>query len=121
MRVLGFSETWPKLEQDTFTTFRFPRKDKDWYVGEVVKVVYQPRRKGGGDFLGIAEILKSEKRDILRLDLKRAGPVTEVEARLDGFESFSAMQAWLNERYGIDRLWDEPMQKLTLSWREKAK
>ena len=30
MRIISFSVMWPKLQQPRFTTFRFPRKDKDW-------------------------------------------------------------------------------------------
>lgn len=70
MRILGFSrKDWinhltskPKLEEDKFTTFRFERRDEDWRVGEQVQVVYKPRRKGGGEVLGVAEIINKERR-----------------------------------------------------------
>lgn len=62
MRILGFSKKWPKLKEPEFTTFRFERKDKPHYVGEQLQIVIQPRRKGGGEKLGIAEIVKKEPR-----------------------------------------------------------
>lgn len=34
---------WPKLRQDIFTTYRFPRKDWDWQTEEIVQVVFKPR------------------------------------------------------------------------------
>ena len=42
MRILGFSKKWGKLGDTTFTTYRFPRKDKDWQLEEVVQVATQP-------------------------------------------------------------------------------
>lgn len=54
MRILGFSKHWAKLDNPEFTTFRFPRKDKDWQIGETVKIVIKPRSKGGGELLGLA-------------------------------------------------------------------
>ena len=64
MRVLGFSKKWGKLnkqwfERDyhTFTTFRYPRRDRDWEVEEVVQVVFKPRSKERQP-LGIARIIR---------------------------------------------------------------
>ena len=62
MRILGFSEKWAKLLEGTFTTFRLERRDTDWQVGEVVQVVYKPRRKGGGEKLGVAKIVDKARR-----------------------------------------------------------
>jgi len=46
MRILGVSKKWDKLKNEMlFTTFRFPRKDRDWAVEEVVQLVYKPRSK----------------------------------------------------------------------------
>lgn len=109
MRILGFSKGWDKLNQDVFTTFRFPRKDKDWFVGEVVRVVFKPRTKGGGDKLGIAKILSKELRDLYRIGM------LEAEVINDGFKNIPDMGKWLDKTYG--RRWlDEPMNKLTLKW-----
>jgi len=35
MRILGVSKKWDKLQRPEWTTFRFARKDKDWYEGEI--------------------------------------------------------------------------------------
>lgn len=43
MRIISFSRMWDKLQDDEFTTFRFPRKDKDWYKNEKVQVYYKNR------------------------------------------------------------------------------
>ncbi len=59
MRIIGFSKKWSKLSQPTFTTFRVERKDKDWFTGESVRVVVQPRTKGR-EPLGIAQIINKE-------------------------------------------------------------
>lgn len=118
MRVLGFSEMWPKLQQDEFTTFRFPRKDKDWFVSETVKVVYQPRRKGGGDFLGVAQIVDKVSRGVYFRSLF-ADRISEVEAIADGFDSLEDMQRWLRRAHGDQRIAEELMHKLTLRWEKR--
>ena len=108
MRILGFSKKWDKLNNIEFTTFRFPRKDKDWQAGEVVQIIVQPRRKGGGDKLGNARILEKE--------CKLLQSVTEEEAMKDGFEEWIDMVNWMEDIYEFERLWREPMNKLTLRW-----
>jgi len=57
VRILGFSKKWTKLNQDEFTTFRLPRKDKDWQLEEVVQVVFHPRHKDR-EVLSIAQIIE---------------------------------------------------------------
>jgi len=106
VRILGFSKRWEKLEQPTFTTFRFKRRDADWEVGETVQVVYKPRRKGGGDKLGIAEIVSKES---------RLGAASDDEAREDGFQDCRDMERWMIKTYGEAKTW-QPMNKLTLYW-----
>lgn len=103
MRILGFSKKWGKLQQPEFTTFRFPRKDRDWVVGEKVQIVYKPRRKGGGERLGIARINYKE--------FVRVKDITEGEAIKDGFHNALEMWLWLKKPKG-----NEPMNKLTLRW-----
>lgn len=114
MRTLGFSKKWDKLQQPEFTTFRFVRADRDWYVGEQVRIVYQPRRKGGGEQLGVAEILNKERRTFSPLIFGQ--PVSGAEAKEDGFPGPIAMFGWLEKTYGPHRLNQEPMNKLTLKW-----
>jgi len=119
MRILGFSEHYPKLEQGKFSTFRFIRRDKrDWQVGEIVQVMIKPR--GGGEKLGIAKIINKEPRWMtpkLRADIPN---ITEEEAKVDGFEDWRAMWKWLLQTYNIRRLVLEPMNKLTLVWVNKG-
>lgn len=119
MRILGFTKKWDKLSQPEFTTFRYPRGDYDWYVGEQVKVVLQPRRKGGGEFLGIVEITNKERREFDKeyFDLAQDGipMITDAEAIADGFMGVDDMVNWLEKTYG--RLDFMPrMNKLTLKW-----
>ncbi|GAI15166.1 unnamed protein product [marine sediment metagenome] len=126
MRILGFSKKWDKLQQDRFTTFRFARKDKDWSVGELVQIVYKPRSKGGGEKLGIAEILSKEKRAMAwEGDKTGMAVVYDIEAVLDGFQrrgdklAYFFMWEFLWDCYGGERLMNEPMNKLTLRWVER--
>ena len=116
MRVLGFSQRWPKLQQDVFTTFRYPRLDRDWYIGEHVQLVYKPRSKDR-EVLGEAVIWKKEVRELdrkyhaMRPDVSL---LTDEEAQADGFESLDDMFHWMEKTYG--RLDFMPrMNKLTLS------
>lgn len=114
MRILGFSKRWDKLNQLEFTTFRFPRKDKDWEVGELVQIVYKPRRKGGGEMLGIAEIVGKGIRDMTRSIGSTFPQITIDEAKEDGFVNYIEMRGWLNKTYGKHRVFYKPMNKLTL-------
>ena len=126
MRILGFSKKWLKLNPDKpvaerpkFTTFRFERKDKPHFVGEQMQIVIQPRRKGGGEKLGIAEIIKKEPRNMVKIlaDERIIPTVSEAEAKDDGFENYWDMWHWLFDTYhGGQRFIDEPMNKLTLEW-----
>jgi len=107
MRILGFSKRWAKLEQKEFSTFRLPRRDQDWAVGEQVQVVFQPRRKGGGEFLGEAEIINNKSKVIRE--------ISEEEAITDGFANAFYMWLWLKTAHkGISM--EDTMNKLTLSW-----
>ena len=106
MRVLGFSERWNKLDDHCFTTFRFPRKDKDWQVGEVVQLVFKPRSPKR-EILGTATIVSIEKVLVLMA-------ISNREAVEVGFTNIGAFQKWMVERYPLKRLQEEPMNKLTL-------
>ena len=114
MRILGFSEKWDKLKKSQFTTFRFPRKDKDWYVGEQVQVFYKPRSKNR-EYLGVAEIVDKE---IRLFDFNYGGSLykrADREAIEDGFISIGDMLIWITKKYGYG--WrSEPMNKFTLRW-----
>ena len=122
MRILGFNKKWDKLKNDTFTTFRFERRDADWQLGETVQVVYKPRTRGR-EVLGIAKIVSKEPRFVPQNDWvlrpRCAQQATNSEAIADGFTSIFTMVAWLNKTYGRERLIDEPMNKLTLQWEDE--
>lgn len=133
MRILGFSQMWPKLQNDTFTTFRFKRRDKrDWEVGEVVQIVYRPRRKER-KVLGTAKIVGVEPRCMAWYGSELLYPkVTDEEAIADGFpdmpnkvitgltkKGYFQMWEWLWDIYGGKRLREEPMNKITLIWVER--
>ena len=117
MRILGFSKRWPKLKQAEFTTFRLPRRDKDWGVGDGVQVVFKPRRKGGGELLGIAQIIAKQPRNVAP-DWGQDGlpMITNDEAIEDGFSNWGEMFDWLAKAHGLHRLATEPINKLTLRW-----
>jgi len=120
MRILGFSKKWDKLQQKVFTTFRFPRKDKDWFIGEVVQIVYKPRSKDR-EILGIAKIIGKDKRAMAKHgDTTGEQRVTNEEAIADGFPdttekpAYFTMWEFMWDYYGGERLLHEPMNKLTL-------
>lgn len=117
MRILGFQKKWDKLSQNTFTTFRFPRRDKDWGHNEEVQVVYKPRHKDR-EVLGIAQIISKEYRSPDAEFLVQGFPsISDEEARADGFEDYEDMHDWLLATYGSgNSLMYEPMSKLTLKW-----
>lgn len=110
MRVLGFSQKWGKLEQDTFTTFRLPRRDRDWTVRENVRIVCYPRSPKH-EFLGLAQIIEKET--------KPAASITNQEAIEDGFPGGRVeMWCWLFKAQANFSLAME-INKLTIKWENK--
>jgi len=113
VRILGFSKKWPKLQQEEFTTFRLPRRDRDWEEREQVQVVYRPRGKDR-EPLGTALIIKKETRHFF--DGQPGGKeLSHKEAMDDGFISSGDMMLWMLKAHG-DRVYSEPLNKLTLKW-----
>ncbi|MFA5036717.1 MAG: hypothetical protein WC479_06025 [Candidatus Izemoplasmatales bacterium] len=112
MRIISFSKKWDKLKQPVFTTFRYPRKDRDWTVGEVVQVYYH-NRSPNREKLGVAGIINKELRKI-GTAFSEYQP-TESEAIADGFKSLADMTAWFRDTHG-KRIFSEPVYKLTLKW-----
>ena len=110
MRVLGFSQRWDKLSQDRFTTFRYPRRDKIWRVGEEVQIVLHPRHPVNREYLGTAEIIDIQKFNVW--------DIPDEVARLDGFENADAMREWLRKAHGSDVRWiyNSPIDCLTIQW-----
>lgn len=109
MRVIGFSKKWDKLQQPEFTTVRFPRKDKDWFVGEQVQIVYHNRSKDR-EILAYAEIISKE---VKTFNIGEANSFTDAEAQADGFVNNHDMRYWFLKTYG-NHLYDKPIHKLTL-------
>ena len=104
MRIMGYSVKWEKLQRTTHTTFRYPRKDRDWYEGEVVQEVYKPRSKDR-EVLQIVEVVSKEPRLL--------ADITYEEAIEDGFINLYDMFEWLGKRHkGQDMF--QPINKLTL-------
>ena len=120
MRILGFSKKWQKLSNQTFTTFRFPRKDKDWQVGEVIQVVYKPRSPFFREILGTATIISKEQKLVFsgRDPIMAIGDRAAIE---DGFANIAAFQVWMMEKYPLKQLQEEPINKLTLKWIRRTK
>jgi len=103
MRIISFSQRWPKLLNQEFTTFRYPRKDKDWFVGEAVQIFFKsrsPQREKLGDAIIVNKVL-------------RFGPRDDKEAQDDGFIDTADMERWMRKTYGEAKLW-ERINKLTL-------
>jgi hypothetical protein len=68
-----------KLQAVEFTTWRWPRKDKDWHIGEEVTIVIRSRQKDRV-VLGTAVIVNVEMKD------PHIG-ITRDDARADGFHN----------------------------------
>jgi len=96
---------WDKLNKDKFTTFRYPRKDKDWESGEKVQVYFKNRTPERNK-LGIAEIVSKQP--------KLINDITEEEAVEDGFNNSFEMWLFLKEPSS-----ETLINKLTLKWIER--
>ena len=115
MRIMSFNKKWDKLNQPEFTTFRYPRADRDWEIGERVQVFYK-NRSLQREKLGTAEIINKELRKIATA--YEAYRPTENEAQADGFPSLLEMNVYFRKTYG-SRIFEEPISKLTLRWLDK--
>ena len=115
MRIISFSKKWQKLSNLEFTTFRFPRADKDWYVGEMVQVYFK-NRSPQREKLGEAQIIGKEKRELDSwfVEQEVAPLVSEQEAMADGFSSVEDMTQYMEKQYGLDYI--SLFNKLTLRW-----
>ncbi len=130
MRIIGFSKKWAKLDKILFTTYRFPRKDKDWQVEEVVQAVYKPRSKER-EVLGVARIIRKESKDLNKRFNYYPFPscpntpdmITPSEAADDGFTGIHGggdtekMRKFFLDTYGYSKC-KESINKLTLYWLE---
>jgi len=107
MRILGFERHWPKLDEETFSTFRYPRRDTDWLIGERVQVVIKPRSKDRQPLL-CAEIIQ-----VKQVKMRH---ITDEMARRDGFKDRENMMKWLQRSYRHTANWllQTPMNRLIL-------
>ena len=127
MRILGFSQKWPKLNNELLvTTFRYPRRDRDWEVEEVVQVVYKPRSKERQP-LGIARIIRKQEKDLSKKFYVFGGVdhspnvITPVEAYEDGFTHMGGGDNEAMRKFLRDYSQENPdiINKLTLYWIER--
>lgn len=130
MRIIGFSSLeWhnyeverPKLALPRFTTFRFPRRDRDWTPGEIAKTVYKPRARKDTvrTVLGLVVIISVEPRSFLPRNINGVKPISNREARMDGFESALEMGKWIQSTYGIGRICEQYIiNRLSLRWTQR--
>lgn len=124
MREMSFSQLWPKLAQDKFTTFRLPRRDKDWEVGEQVRIMFKGRTKMRS-ILGSAKIIGKAPRavplafrwvDLNNVRQTEVPPVTVAEARQDGFGSVKDMAIWVTLKHRTVKDDVLVMNRLVLEW-----
>jgi len=122
MRIMGFQKQWvnqltgkPKLEGNRFTTFRFPRKDRDWEVGETVQIVMKPRTKERIP-LGEAVIVSKEIKSLIVGPICRnRNSITNDEAQMDGFHSAIDLVDFIMEERPLSN-WGLHPNRLTLRW-----
>ncbi|MFA5152108.1 MAG: hypothetical protein WC554_06100 [Clostridia bacterium] len=101
-----------KLTSLSFTTFRLPRLDKDWYVGEILEVVLQPIGKKKFP-LGQAEVIFLEPKDHFQYGDKG---ISDEEALKDGFRDSWELRKKIfwTRRHGKK---PQVAYKLTLEWK----
>uniref|UniRef100_A0A6M3J2V5 Uncharacterized protein n=1 Tax=viral metagenome TaxID=1070528 RepID=A0A6M3J2V5_9ZZZZ len=124
MRIISFSEKWPKLhlelpveKRPDFCTFRYWY----WQLGWGVQVFYKNRSRipGVREKLGEATIIKAEPRELDKFAAEKGWNdyplVTDTEAQEDGFPNLDEMVKFMEKQYGgLD--WYPVMNKLTLRW-----
>ena len=118
MRIMGFQKQWvnqltgkPKLSGNRFTTFRFPRKDRDWEVGETVQIVMKPRTKERIP-LGEAIIVTKEIKCLIG---GKANSISNDEARMDGFYWAIDLVDFITKGKPLS-IWELHPNRLTLRW-----
>lgn len=120
MRIISFNKMWNKLSDKEFTTFRYPRADKDWFIGEFVQVYFKSRSQDRKK-LGEAIIISKEVRELdsfftdgIAVFSTGDKLITEEEAVEDGFVSVRNMTDYMEKQYGLDYI--SRFNKLTLRW-----
>lgn len=134
MREMGFSrKDWmnyltltPKLQEAYFTTFRLPRRDRDWKEKEIALIVYQPRSKKR-EVLEPAKIIIKEPKYFFYLPhgLFKERIINDNDAKRDGFQTSHEMYLTMVKMHGRERIdgsflitgpYDGRINKLTLRW-----
>ena len=113
MKILSFTELWPKLKQDDFTTIR--PWGLYWQLGEDVQVWYKnrsPKRRK----LGTAKIIDIEQVTLLPEYVgTNRRIISEDEAINDGFPGgLKEMVTWMHNTYRCN--FNPVMQVMTLRW-----
>lgn len=120
MRHLGFfskglwdyQRRMPLLASDEFTTMRYPRQ-QPLEIGEVLSIIYKPQTKETEN-MGIAEVASIEPRSFG--GLSDAPVISLQEVLRTGFQSLPEMITFMTKLHGIDRIYAEPMELLTIRW-----
>lgn len=116
MRILGFSRIdWqnfdthgPKMVALKFSTWRWARRDTDWYMGELVQVVLKPR-SNERVVLGTAGLSSVQPRELYS--------ITDEEARADGFGQSWELRSYLStERYRRKLKYGHTLNKIVVEW-----
>ena len=122
MRILGFEkDSWqnhnaqaPKLRQQIFTTFRWPRRDgRDYTVGEPLQIVIKPRSPKRRP-VGIALVMNVEKLNSRNIELPGLPCITDDMARQDGFEWATELRMYLRQSRPGEL--PEYCNRYTLTW-----
>ena len=104
------------MSNPEFSTFRYPRGDKDWYVGEQVQVFFNSRSPQR-EKLGIAQLIMIEDRELDPWSSKQSviALITDKEAFEDGFPGGRMeMIEYMEKTYGCDYI--SRFHKIILRW-----
>lgn len=109
MRIISFTEMWPKLQASQFTTWRFPRRDRDYITGEQLQAWYR-QRSPKRQFLFNVEVVSKWSKWLIDANGLHIRP---DEALVDGFDSPEQMFEFLKKAHG-KRVYNEPINVLLL-------
>jgi len=130
MREMWVKEKWRRADDEVlFSNYQFPRKDRDWNLEEVVRIVYNPITKDR-TVMGIARIIRIQPKDLKRTWQFYPYPnypntpdmITPTDAEEDGFTGMHGggdtkkMESYYRKKYGWSRCEREPINKITLYW-----
>ncbi len=136
MREMWVKEKWRRSDDELiFTNYRFPRRDNDWRIEELVRIVYKPTTKDRF-VMGIARIIRIQDNDLNKRwsygwGMPTNPPntpdmITYEEAHDDGFHGMhgggdtDGMISYYRKKYGWSRCEREKLNKITLYWIDKS-